>query len=88
MENEESKTNEHESKDLTASVSDDESVGDVSSALLCGPDVCVYCDSHSNISRDDRGESSNYESDSCIGIAKLRFCGKEDQCAECQNKEH
>lgn len=66
LENEEGKSDEHEAENLTTSVGNNETILNIFSAFFCGSNVGIDGDSHSDVARNDGGESTNNEGNSCV----------------------
>jgi len=75
LEDQEGEANKDESEDLTTSVSYNESISDIMGALFGGSNVSVDGNSHSNVSREDRGETSDQEGNSGVEGSELGFDG-------------
>lgn len=71
LEDHKSEANKDEAEDLAASVGNDESVGNISGALFGSSDVGVDGDSHSDVSGEDWGESTNEEGNCSVELAEL-----------------
>jgi hypothetical protein len=86
LEDEEGKANEDESEDLSTSVGYTESVLNISSAFFGCSHVGIDCNSHTNVSRDDGGESTDNEGSSCVELSQLRFNSEYKKYREGKNE--
>lgn len=82
MENEESKSDKYETKDLTTSVGNNETILDIFSRFFGCSNVSVHGDSHSDVTRDDGGESTNNEGGSSIAGTELWLNCEEEEYGE------
>ena len=73
LKNEKCHAYKYESEHLTTSVGNDESVGNVSSALFSSSHVGIDSDSHANVTRGDRGNSTDNEGDGSVEGAEGRL---------------
>lgn len=71
LEDEEGETNKDESEHLSTSVGYTESILNISSAFFGSSHVGIDCNSHTNISRDDGGESTDNEGSSCVELTEF-----------------
>ena len=79
LQDEQSKTNQHESEHLAASVSNHKALMDVFSALFGSSNISVDSDPHADVARNNGGDTPNNESARGVGEGSLFGLYSEDQ---------
>ena len=85
--NKKSKTYKGEAKDLTSSEGHDKTFMYAACTFFCSSNICVYSNFHSNVSRENRSETSNEESNSSVWCVGDGFSSEEDECSKCYQEE-